>query len=373
MKSLFLLIVIGQCFSVTCLLCEYYLIEDEMTWDEAQRYCREKYTDLATVSDMTDAQSLSELVDGKEAWIGLSSNQGRDNRQWHWSLPGLPGVNFSDIKEHFNDGEPGDHEGHHENCVRMTNGKLIDHRCSSPSGFICLNGEDHPDGRFTRIVEKKNWTQAQDYCREHHIDLASGLDIFKDDTFLKLSESLQLWLGLFRDTWTWSDGNSSSFRNWDQGLFKDGIDRKECATVLDESGQWGSDGCDEKKPFFCYNDKLILINENKTWEEALYYCRDNYTDLVSITNPHQQRWVQARAKDASTSHVWLGLRYTCVLDLWIWINDHLVCYHNWKSNELSNECYHAAAMEKESGKWVEQADDDKFNFICVLEKSQNPT
>ncbi|GLD64722.1 snaclec stejaggregin-B subunit beta-1-like protein [Lates japonicus] len=71
-------------------------------------------------------------------------------------------------------------------------------------------------------------------------------------------------------------------------------------------------------------DKVILINQSKTWVEALYYCRENHYDLVSITNLNEQRWVQERAKKANTSYVWLGLRYTCALDFWFWVNDEAV-------------------------------------------------
>lgn len=40
-------------------------------------------------------------------------------------------------------------------------------------------------------------------------------------------------------------------------------------------------------------------------------------------------WVAARAKRASTSHVWLGLRHTCTVDLWFWVSREGTCYHNW--------------------------------------------
>ncbi|XP_013763501.1 natural killer cells antigen CD94-like, partial [Pundamilia nyererei] len=106
------------------------------------------------------------------------------------------------------------------------------------------------------------------------------------------SSQFTAWVGLFRDSWRWSDWSNSSFRYWDA-------------------------------------DKLILIKENKTWEEALDYCRESHRGLVSITNPYQQRWVEVIAKNASSPFVWLGLRYSCTLDLWFWVNDKLVCYEKW--------------------------------------------
>ncbi|XP_038588643.1 C-type mannose receptor 2-like [Micropterus salmoides] len=112
-------------------------------------------------------------------------------------------------------------------------------------------------------------------------------------------------------------------------------------------------------------DKVILIKESKTWEEASYYCRENYSDLVSITNRHQQRWVQERAKNASTDFVWLGLRYTCTLDFWFWVSNDVVSYTNWAQGEKTDDCGMSGAMDRGGQhQWFKKPDNNKFNFIC---------
>ena len=111
-------------------------------------------------------------------------------------------------------------------------------------------------------------------------------------------------------------------------------------------------------------DSVILIKENMIWEDALYYCRDHHGDLVSITNLDDQRWVQERAKMASTPYVWLGLRYTCTLDFWFWVSDETVHYKNWALPQSGNDCNMSGAMAR-NGTWVKLIDDDhKLNFIC---------
>uniref|UniRef100_A0A3Q3E3N0 C-type lectin domain-containing protein n=1 Tax=Labrus bergylta TaxID=56723 RepID=A0A3Q3E3N0_9LABR len=100
---------------------------------------------------------------------------------------------------------------------------------------------------FIYIKELMNWTQAQNYCRENYTDLVSGLD-----QLAHLADNTESWIGLFRDTWSWSDGSISSFRHWNLGLQKDGVN-KECATVLKGEGKWDSAACDETKPFVCYD------------------------------------------------------------------------------------------------------------------------
>ncbi|MEQ2208182.1 hypothetical protein XENOCAPTIV_029167, partial [Xenoophorus captivus] len=111
--------------------------------------------------------------------------------------------------------------------------------------------------------------------------------------------------------------------------------------------------------------KVILIKENKTWEDALYYCRDHYHDLVTITNQNEQRWVQEKAKNASTNHVWMGLHYACTLDLWFWVSDEVVSYKNWASDAPMDDCDMSGAMETGGEhKWRKKNDAEKFNFIC---------
>uniref|UniRef100_A0AAQ6IIL0 C-type lectin domain-containing protein n=1 Tax=Anabas testudineus TaxID=64144 RepID=A0AAQ6IIL0_ANATE len=93
---------------------------------------------------------------------------------------------------------------------------------------------------FHLINFKLTWPQAQRYCRVNHTDLVSGLDQLDDDS---VKNESNVWIGLFRDTWRWSDGTNFSFRNWEyvEGL----VDRK--------TGKWSSADCNEEKPFICYD------------------------------------------------------------------------------------------------------------------------
>ncbi len=134
-------LVLGQCSFFTCHLYEYHLIEKENTWHEAQTYCREKHTDLATVLNMTDVSRLPEPANNQdEAWIGLYNEPGIKNRKWQWSLPG---VEFDKNKSMWRSGEPNGHSDMRpENCVQMRNNKWLDFHCTVESKFICYDGEN---------------------------------------------------------------------------------------------------------------------------------------------------------------------------------------------------------------------------------------
>ncbi|XP_059206964.1 C-type lectin-like isoform X2 [Centropristis striata] len=110
------------------------------------------------------------------------------------------------------------------------------------------------DVTFVLTDDFMNWTEAQSYCREHHTDLASVRDQTENQ---KVREVIQaggasiVWIGLFRDSWKWSDGSNSSFRYWLPG--EPYGDSEDCAvTYLSYSGRWRNKNCDEKYPFICY-------------------------------------------------------------------------------------------------------------------------
>nr|XP_020443845.1 C-type mannose receptor 2-like [Monopterus albus] len=174
-----------------------------------------------------------------------------------------------------------------------------------------------------------------------------------------------VYVGLFRDSWGWSDGSGFSFRHWEAVPNNQQGNNTCAATMLKNTGRWKDCDCGERKPFICYDDKVILINENKTWVEALYYCREHHHDLVYISNLDEQRWVQDRAKKANSPYVWLGLRYTCTLGFWFWVSDNVVSYENWAPNGKLDECDMSGAMDSGGQHdWTSKQENMRFNFIC---------
>ncbi|XP_078020510.1 C-type mannose receptor 2-like [Epinephelus lanceolatus] len=369
--SLFLLLLMGQCSFFMCHLHEYHFVNQTKTWTEAQQYCREHHTDLATVSNMTDMKRLRDSAQNQDgAWIGLYSDPERNERgMWHWQWS-LPGLEFNDSESRWHEGEPNDYGSKNEKCVLMKNHKWNDIPCSYNHKCICYDERKQSNKTFHLIEDKMSWPQAQSYCREHHTDLVSGDQQLEDNEFKREYRSNEVvWIGLFRDSWRWSDGSSFSFRYWDLELFRDEDSSKKCAvTLLD--GKWSSDECNKTKSFFCYDvssmtDKMILIKENMTWDDALKYCRMNHCDLVSITNHDEQRWVQEKAKKANSPYVWLGLRYTCTLGFWFWVNEEMVTYKNWVTGVPADDCDMSGAMDRGGEhKWFKKNDNEKFNFIC---------
>uniref|UniRef100_A0A8C6M1J4 C-type lectin domain-containing protein n=1 Tax=Nothobranchius furzeri TaxID=105023 RepID=A0A8C6M1J4_NOTFU len=288
----------AQSCVITCQLHEYLYVGAQRSWSEAQRYCRDRHTDLATVSNMADMKRLISESSGNrnEAWIGLRDQTGSGLHileNVNCTFPSAQAKNLTQINFFFS---------------TETNTR-----------------------QFFLINQPVRWLEAQRYCRESHTDLISGWNQLQDPQLKDLlspeAAGTNIHIGMFRDTWKWSDGSRSSFRLWNLQFNMDKYNSGQC--------------------------------------EALYYCRDHYHDLVTITNLDDQRWVEKKVKDASTPFVWTGLRYTCTLELWFWVSEEEVSYKNWVSGGPEDDCDMSGAMETGGQhQWVKKNDNEEFNFIC---------
>ena len=113
-----------------------------MNWTEAQTYCREMYTDLATIEndeEMTQLINAVSSVGSKKSkvWIGLYS--GID---WKWS-GGYRGKGAEYRNwDSYNDNEP-DFLKPSQLCVCVKNdGGWWDRSCSLKWPFMCYRGKD---------------------------------------------------------------------------------------------------------------------------------------------------------------------------------------------------------------------------------------
>uniref|UniRef100_A0AAQ6ISH4 C-type lectin domain-containing protein n=1 Tax=Anabas testudineus TaxID=64144 RepID=A0AAQ6ISH4_ANATE len=110
---------------------------------------------------------------------------------------------------------------------------------------------------------------------------------------------------------------------------------------------------------------LMLIKENKTWVDALSYCRTLNMHLAYISDIEVQAKAAFESTQSNSPFVWLGLRYTCTLDFWFWINGHSLDYTNW-STHTEKECDMSAAMETTGDHlWYSKPDNETFNFFCT--------
>lgn len=102
----------------------YIYVTTRMNWTDAQRYCRERYTDLASVRSTTENEEIRTLVE-ELAWIGLY------RESWKWSDGQLMQMtSFSN----WNESQPDKIVG---SCATTTRSKWNTRPCNNKYAFVC--------------------------------------------------------------------------------------------------------------------------------------------------------------------------------------------------------------------------------------------
>uniref|UniRef100_H2L4E5 C-type lectin domain-containing protein n=1 Tax=Oryzias latipes TaxID=8090 RepID=H2L4E5_ORYLA len=129
--------------------------------------------------------------------------------------------------------------------------------------------------------------------------------------------------------------------------------------------RWASKSLTSANGFFCLN--LIVVQEEKTWEEALEHCRENHDDLTSLLSETENLLAQNQIKDPTiTQRVWVGLRF--LGDTWMWVNGDPLKFQAWtqtgdpdQQSPVQKRC---GALTKQ-GEWENRDCQEKLNFICI--------
>ncbi|XP_074538398.1 putative C-type lectin domain family 20 member A [Halichoeres trimaculatus] len=224
-----------------------------MTWTDAQTYCRQKYTDLATVENTEEMDQLKSSVPAHRhngyVWMGLYSNI-----HWKWS------DGYTGTGSHYREWDTAYFEPNfisgNELCGLVTdNGEWGDAFCQNNQSSICYRGtQQDPD--FVYVTAPMSWSSAQRYCRENYIDLATVRNHTEHQKIQSSAPSgAWPWFGLYRDPEVfWSDGSGYSFQFWGQGFNLVGSMSVVCgAADLPGSGKWSLKSCGDRFPFVCYS------------------------------------------------------------------------------------------------------------------------
>ncbi|KAL3979480.1 pleckstrin-like domain containing family A member 8 [Sarotherodon galilaeus] len=237
----------------TCLSFQYHFVADYKTWTDAQTYCRQTYTDLVTIQNAEEMNQLIKTVSSASlttqyVWIGLYSEI-----DWMWSN-GYTGTG-ADYKS-WSSTEPNFYD-ENEFCVVIEQGGLwYNYFCSSENPFICYNGTQlNPE--FVFVNQKMNLSNAQSYCRENYIDLATVTSSSENQVVQSFVPNNDwAWIGLFRNpNFFWSDGSSFIYSNFGGGENQIGSMKVICGFAsLSNSGKWKFWSCNSVLPFVCYSN-----------------------------------------------------------------------------------------------------------------------
>ncbi|XP_046699397.1 putative C-type lectin domain family 20 member A [Silurus meridionalis] len=227
---------------------KYYLVMTQMTWSDAQNYCKQTYVDIAVVASAQDWLRLAAVATTNlmtaPAWIGMYNNV----NSWRWSYSNLPLTSTS----FTNWGSPP--SGDDKACVSIdTGGSWLDSSCSSLKPFICYDSAFTGFARFIPyVLPPLDWYSAQAFCRQFHTDLpTSSSSSVNTELKNRVVIFTTSWIGLFRDTWTWTDGTIASSIPW--ALFQPNFASagKNCVTYT--AGTTSDQTCTSLYAFFCHS------------------------------------------------------------------------------------------------------------------------
>ncbi|XP_050949045.1 lymphocyte antigen 75-like [Labeo rohita] len=379
------------CYSTLSSSRQYHFVNESKTWTEAQRYCRQNYTDLATIDNMEEMNRLINTVNGSysgSAWIGLYD----DVNSWRWSL---------EDNDFYQEGERDfrnwrhepDNSGGNDLCVYMDyDGKWFDMSCGfGAMNYICYDGRENATQSYIKINDWKNWTEARRYCRDHYTDLVNVRNQTENQRIFEATGG-RVWIGLYRNR-IWSDHQFSSYQNWrpytfdsvgqpdnGEGYAQTAVEKRgfqHCTAVsFSHSGQWTDEVCVSSMPFFCYSRNCTqsscarqyhFLSESKTWAEAQSYCRHNYTDLATIDNMEEMNRLIKTVRGTYYGSAWIGLYDD--LNSWRWSLDNTALdgsYKRWYVSQPLNSGGQnlCAYLSNSQGIWSETSCSSRLPFVC---------
>ncbi|XP_031654087.1 putative C-type lectin domain family 20 member A [Oncorhynchus kisutch] len=199
--------------------------------------------------------------------------------------------------------------------------------------------------KYSLVLEEKNWTEAQEYCRQHYTNLSI---IHTEEDWKAIQSSLgnfigDVWIGLHRpgstEKWKWSDGEDFMFFNWENGF---GVHAVGHDCVLSISSHWQPVSCATQRQYMCQREvhrgngtteKVYeLMPGTKMQQDALKDCKSKSRGLASILNQKEQEAFD----EVTEGDTWIGLEHNNSNTLWEWSNGEP--FQQWENTRVDGNC-----------------------------------
>ncbi|XP_071188651.1 uncharacterized protein [Salvelinus alpinus] len=244
----------------------------------------------------------------------------------------------------------------------------IQHLQHATSGYSlrnCSGKVTYSAKKYSLVPEKKNWTEAHEYCRQHYTNLSI---VHTEEDWKAIQSSLgnfsgDVWIGLHRsdpnEKWKWSDGEDFMFFNWKKG-FGDHIVPHDC--VFSTSSHWQPVACKTPRQYMCQQvrhgngtteKEYELMPGPKMQQDAVTDCRTiKGRELASICNQKEQEAVD----ELTTEDTWIGLEHNNTL--WEWSNREP--FQQWEPTWRGGNCQQLNSDRK----WTPKDCSNQCAFIC---------
>ncbi|KAL3999749.1 proline-serine-threonine phosphatase interacting protein 1 [Sarotherodon galilaeus] len=230
-------------------------------------------------------------------------------------------------------------------------------------------------GTFTKYIyidDKMDWHRAQSYCQQNYTDLAPVSTEKDVNKIQELSSNVNhhIWIGLVRDSsgsgnWMWSGGGAVSRDFWAEHQPDNCQGNEDGGCVLNNT--WYDAALWYQTTFFCYSAEVVT--EEKTWEEALEYCRQHHKHLASVASETETLLIQRElSKHNTTEHVWIGLRF--LPGNWLWVDGQEMDYEAWGQGgkpicpQPKMKCGALQVTGANKGAWEAHDCEERLHFVC---------
>ncbi|XP_051570049.1 macrophage mannose receptor 1-like isoform X2 [Myxocyprinus asiaticus] len=412
----------------------YIFIDQKMSWHDARNHCISHGGNLASILSKREQAFLTTAMLGSsdDVWIGLNDvtwemhfvwTDGKGVSYTNWakgqpaSMPDTPDRMYGFFYSENSD------------CVIMMRspekmtGLWKVESCGDQRGFICKRKTDAqlpsqvttamPQKFFTLgndsykvQMEKMSWDEARRQCKADDADLASVLDsISQAFTILRVSELKEpLWIGLNSNLtggqYRWVDNWLLSYSKWAIGEPRNNL----ACVYIDTDGDWKTTACNSTYYSLCKRSTAIAPTEppqlpgncpdskghttwipfrghcyaflnsmSNNWAHATVDCMRMGASLVSIEDPNESQFISRNVEilqDGSKSF-WIGMHRSHIGE-WIWIDNMVVDYTNWKPRMPSSNG-NCVEVQSNTGMWSTTSCSNHKPYICKTAKVIPPT
>lgn len=225
---------------------KHLYVNRSLSWNEAQKYCRDHHDDLSTLTSK-EAKQVIEYQDINDwaVWVGLYKTP--ESSLWIWS--------GGENEPYFwSPDEPNELETEYCVVVAKSNSLLLNVNCHTPFTFFCMEMFE-----VILVNKTKTWEGALDYCRENYIDLVSitSENIMTDvKTNTMTFQTLYVWTGLrfLDDRWFWVSGDEDEAGSQNIPLQCPAKNLR-CAALDTTLKALKPQDCEEHLNFFCIKRK----------------------------------------------------------------------------------------------------------------------
>ncbi|XP_030635018.1 macrophage mannose receptor 1 [Chanos chanos] len=408
----------------------YRFVSDEKPWHSARDYCIAQGGNLVSILNQQEqAFLISKMLTFKDdLWIGLNDV----NWEMRFLWTDGKGVGFTNWAKGHPVSLPHDRTSFTErsyDCVIMVRNpeRITGHwkveSCGRSAAFICKRNIDSQilpppttasPGMFFMLgndsyklqLERMTWDEARRQCKADDADLASIRDsISQAFTLLRMGAVKEpVWIGLNSNQtggwYRWVDNWSLLYSNWATGEPKKNL----ACVYIDTGGVWKTGECSSTYYSLCKRSPNIapteppqhpgncpepkkrktwipfrghcyafIASSTENWAHATVECMRMGASLVSVEDPLESGFIQKNLEilQDGTRSFWIGMHRNYAGD-WLWIDNSVVDYTNWKSRapSSSGDCVEALT---ESGLWRNTHCNSYKSYICKIAKVVPPT